>query len=293
MGAAVLDEAKLIAQIEALCCNDVGRGSGPLIDACHGNLYRVARQLGASPRAEVVLLTGFFLPNYGVAETDGPPGAVLLAATLQRLAYRVRLATSPSCFPVVEACAAASPEALRIESIDAAAPTVSRWRAADTRYVLAIEVPGPSADGRARSMRGQPLPADAPWEEVYTAGPWRCLAIGDGGNELGMGSLAQLTRAHIPHGDRIACRVPAEQPIICAVSNWGAAGLAAALLLHLGKPGLIAELLSAAVLRRLLEAALAAGAVDGCSGRAELTVDTLDWDQQAAFHRKLLEVSPC
>ena len=61
------------------------------------------------------------------------------------------------------------------------------------------------------------------------AGPSRvCTAIGDGGNELGMGSALQAVRAAIPLGETIACVVPCDNLLVAGVSNWGAWGLIAA-----------------------------------------------------------------
>jgi hypothetical protein len=61
-----------------------------------------------------------------------------------------------------------------------------------------------SVDGRPRNMRGEDVGAyAAPLDRVFVAGPWRTIAIGDGGNEVGMGSLpAGLIAREIPLGRR-------------------------------------------------------------------------------------------
>ena len=71
-------------------------------------------------------------------------------------------------------------------------------------------------------------------DDLFTGGPWIRIAIGDGGNEVGMGALPrELIAGAVPNGDRIACVTPADHLIVCGVSNWGAYGLLAALSLLL------------------------------------------------------------
>ena len=71
-------------------------------------------------------------------------------------------------------------------------PLIDAWRALGIDWVMAIERCGLSADGRPRNMRGEDLqPYTAPLDQIFTAGPWRTIAIGDGGNEVGMGCSAR------------------------------------------------------------------------------------------------------
>ena len=82
-----------------------------------------------------------------------------------------------------------------------------------------------------RNMRGEDVsPWSAPLDRLFTAGPWRTIAIGDGGNEVGMGALpAGLVAREVPLGSTIACVTPAEFLITAGVSHWGAYGLIAGL----------------------------------------------------------------
>jgi hypothetical protein len=73
------------------------------------------------------------------------------------------------------------------------------------------------------------------------------IGIGDGGNEIGYGVIQDAVKRFKPYGDK--CRCPcgggiaaatgADVLITADVSNWGAYGLAAVLLLLLEKPALI------------------------------------------------------
>jgi hypothetical protein len=100
-------------------------------------------------------------------------------------------------------------------------------------HALSIERCGRSADGAPRNMRGEDISAfTTPLDELFLAGPWQRIAIGDGGNEIGMGSLpASLIGAYVPHGESIACATPADHLIVAGVSNWGAYALIGALAL--------------------------------------------------------------
>ena len=54
------------------------------------------------------------------------------------------------------------------------------------------------------------------------------VGIGDGGNELGMGSLhADIVRT-INLGEQIGCVVPSDAPLVASVSNWGGYALSCA-----------------------------------------------------------------
>ncbi|QDU40552.1 hypothetical protein Mal4_49100 [Maioricimonas rarisocia] len=71
---------------------------------CAGHLEAAARNLASGARA-VGIVTGFAVPldDGPVAETDGPPGAVLLADILTQLGARVWLITDDPCSGALEA----------------------------------------------------------------------------------------------------------------------------------------------------------------------------------------------
>jgi hypothetical protein len=104
------------------------------------------------------------------------------------------------------------------------------------------------------------------------------IAIGDGGNEIGMGRVyARLAREGRLMA-RIACVVPADHLVVAGVSNWGAYGIVA----QLGRLTGRALLHTPAEERRLIEACVAAGAADGITRLHEPTVDGLGTDTHAS-----------
>ncbi len=282
----------VIAAVAAVVQEEVGRNAAPLFAANQGGLAALAAALAAAPAPHVGLITGFFVPDGTppAAETDGPLGAALLAQGLVAAGVPCRLATDSLCR---DACAAALAAAgVAAVPLDAVAPKappwalVRAWREAGVTHALAIERCGPGADGVPRNMRGVDLsPWTAPLHLLFTAGPWQTLAIGDGGNELGMGALPEgLIARHVAHGADIACVVPAERLFVAGVSNWGCYGLIAALALL--RPNWRRPLLAALDGDReaaILAAMVARGpAVDGVSGRQECTVDGLPFARHAA-----------
>jgi len=146
--------------------------------------------------------------------------------------------------------------------------------------MIAVERVGPSEDGRPRNMRGHDISAHtAPLDQIYRGGPWYTVGIGDGGNELGMGTLSRdLVAAAVPNGARIRCIVPSDALIVAGTSNWGAAALVAALSHLAGLPEL-SELLTTGWSQDVLARMQHAGAVDGVLLRPADGVDGLPWTE--------------
>src|SRR5215475_3212005 len=268
--------------IEALVCRDMGRGTQALIDATRGELASAARSLAEA--TGVGLITGFFVPrgNVAAAETDGPVGTALLAAALAACGVPARIAVDSPCADAVRAAAAASGHEVKVDEIGVVdRPGIERvaeaWKQAGVSHAVAIERCGIAADGRPHNMRGvDVLPWTAPLDDLFLGGTWRKIAIGDGGNEIGMGKLpAGLIAQHVPNGAEIACVTPSDHLVIAGVSNWGAYGLMAAL--ALARPEwstTIARFLTAELDLYVTRTIVAeAGAVDGVTARREATVD--------------------
>lgn len=284
----------LVDRIERLVQVDVGRNVAALFDAAGGGLRGAASALLSARSGRVGLITGFYVPQGTppAAETDGPLGAALLAKALGAVGIPCRLATDEPCRG---ACAAALVGAgARDVPIDIIAlgaplaPLIETWRRAGITHAISIERCGRSADGAPRNMRGQDIGSyTAPLDDLFVAGPWETIAVGDGGNEIGMGAISRaLIARHIDHGETIACVTPAQHLIVAGVSNWGAYALIGALaaLREDWRPTLLG-CLDEALDRAVLEAMIEQGpAVDGVSRLPTLTVDNLD----IATHHQVL-----
>ncbi len=283
-----------IAAIEALIHVDVGRNISALCAAAKGGLFAAATALAEAKTLGVI--TGFYVPRGTppAAETDGPIGAALLLHGLAAIGIPGRLATDTPCAP---ACAAALTGAglttpLDIVPLDTPLDTtIATWRAAGITHALSIERCGRATNGRPHNLTGLDIGAHtAPLDDLFLAGPWTTLAIGDGGNEIGMGSLPPaLIAADIANGEAIACVTPAHHLIVAGVSNWGAYALLAALAVL--RPDWRTPLLATLnpdLDRAILAATVQNGpAVDGISRLQTLTVDNLDI---ATHHQKLAAI---
>ena len=275
-------EADRVAAIEALVCRDVGRKTGELIAASAGEFGAAARAL--SRATSVGLITGFFVPRDEVAapETDGPVGTALLAAALAACGVPVRIAVDSPAAGAVRAAMAEAGGGVAVDEValgdgGAVDGLAARWRASGISHVVAIERCGRSPDGRPRNMRGVDVsPWTVPLDDLFLGGPWQKLAVGDGGNEIGMGKLPKgLIARFVPNGASIACVTSCDHLVVAGVSNWGAYGLMAALaVLRPDWAPAIGPFLTAerdlAVTRATVEKA---GAVDGVTARREATVD--------------------
>jgi hypothetical protein len=227
--------ADLLARFEELIrCDPAGRGilsTGEVASRFGvGHLAAAAGHLAEYGR-EVALVTGFAVPTARgpVAETDGPPGAVLLAATCAALGMQVHILTDDVC---AECLRAAAEFAGLASSVVAACPVPATDGAAwcdrflarhpHLTHLIAVERVGPShtpqsyrrrtvagaaddstfeqhvpkeSHDRCFNMRGEPIDAfTAPlhllFDRVAHAAPAaRTVGIGDGGNEIGMGAF--------------------------------------------------------------------------------------------------------
>jgi D-glutamate cyclase len=142
------------------------------------------------------------------------------------------------------------------------------------RAVIAIERPGMTVRGTYHNMFGQDYGEGRARIDylVEEAGERRIptIGIGDGGNEIGMGAIAEAVRKHVPHGEILCARVATDVLLPVGVSNWGCYGIQAALAILTQRPELAHN---SSLEKHLIEAAAAAGLVDGITGKCEATVD--------------------
>lgn len=253
-----------------------------------------------------------------MAETDGPPGALYLARALLALGKKVALVSDGSGLDLLRlGCRLWNLDAPLIDLAAAtgdrrpALGEVLPWPIAERlTHLIAIERVGPShtlesihrQPGNApaaiaqfvdevprehydhsHNMRGMILDRfSAPAHHLFAAarasGHVTTIGIGDGGNEIGMGSIpwsALRAALNQPHAGRIICRVATDFLLLAGVSNWGAYGLACATAALSGREDAIAQWNEASQ-RQLIERLVQeGGAVDGLTRRHEATVDGL------------------
>ena len=295
---------------------------GPL---CPGHLAAAARHLVEHGR-RVLLVTGFFIPGASppAAETDGPPGTVLLAAALKQLGLLIQIATDEPCRTAVEVAAqnmglaseevctiptrheeheswfarllattSHQPPLTHLISLERVGP--SHTSASVQTQLLGSSDSEPSAQqdfdrlvlpqdqDRCHNMRGECIDAHtAPLHRLFelanTRDDIRTIGIGDGGNEIGMGSIPWHElhrRLNGPHAARVPCRIATDWTIVAGVSNWGGQALAAAVLSLTNNTHAARDWTANQQLHSLERLVTDGPAVDGITRLREPTVDGL------------------
>jgi len=272
--------------IDAVLALDLG-GRGIASFFCPGGALAAARAMAGGET--FVIVTGFTVPP-GVAETDGPPGAAVLGRALRLLGAQVRYVTDRLPAPILAAALEALEERAEVEVYPelpgAARLVLDRER---PTHLISIERPGRSRSGDYLSARGESVAKwNLPLDDLFLLAHANrkkkadadivTIGVGDGGNEIGMGNV----RSRLARCGRlmatIASVVPVDHLVVSGTSNWGAYGIVAALERLSGHP----LLHTAAVERKLIQACVDAGAVDGLARTREPTVDGLPADAHAA-----------
>jgi hypothetical protein len=226
-------------------------------------IYRAAAGLVQSTRKgdTVIIVTGAgsgdLIP---MGENDGPVGAAVLARALYwgLGCTPVLVCEQHHADPILAACEAAGVGMRSLELATSThaggalvtAPTVqeeiARW--ADDLLerlrpsaIISIERLGPNSKGVVHGATGlagwNPLVDLAPLFEAAARRQIFSIGIGDAGNEIGFGRIADDVRRIQPHGAVCQCEcgagmatvTPTDVLVVAAVSNWGAYGIEACL----------------------------------------------------------------
>jgi hypothetical protein len=296
-------QKEIIASLETIVQRDVSRDVASLGQEARGGLFDAARSIADCPDPVAVLMTGAFMPwaEPPAAETDGPVGVAELATGLRGAGTAVRVATDSRCEEVVRiALAAADPphdiplDVIPVDGAEAAiAELAARYRDDyGVTHAIAVERLGPADDGRVYDMSGRDVSAfTAPLHRLFDGGPWKRIGIGDGGNELGMGSLSrEAVATAVSLGERIHCSVPCDHLIVSATSNWGAQALlaAVAVLQEDRADALLAHLSAGRDIEILREVVLKGPAVDGVTQTQTPSVDGVETEELARMVSELL-----
>ncbi len=285
------------------------RQQGPICMGAAEIIVNRVREKGGP----VLIATGF-PEGGGVPETDGPVGAALLAralflglgvesvivvdedweAMMRQTCLGAGLAPMP--FPVsgvIEPIAFLRPVYIRTVPKDAeGCRAVSDDLLERTRpsLMIAIERPGANANGLYHGLGGRPLDGMVgDLDYLFRTGKELGLpfiGIGDGGNELGMGVLAEdlpgfspkAADCGIPGRGGVAAATAASHLVISNVSNWGATGIIAALAGLLENEVVFHE---PELETRCIEQCVAGGGVDGMFMAPEPAVDGIsarEWE---------------
>jgi len=235
----------------------------------------------------VILATGFTIISAGRGETDGPPGAAILAEQLEKYGVRTVVITDRHLVPLIRSVF----ETLELTDINirifpqtreqAKVEAENILRVIRPSTLIAVERCGWNKLHVYHNMLGEDISSvTAPLDilfKIVSQARIATIGIGDGGNEIGMGKIRSTVRRYVRYGK--VCRCPCKAGIanitkttnliVSGVSNWGAYALAASFSIlsrlpysHNGKRELA-----------LLQATADAGAVDERSGIISSSVD--------------------
>lgn len=212
----------------------------------------------------VYIITGFVLTPFMQAETDGAVGAVLLARALIHALGAKPVIVCPKEAEKAIFCCGKTAGLNCFENVDETMEKEfsmgiisftkekeeAKGQAEDLikchglpAAVIAIEAPGANEKGEYHNAVGENVTAleaksDVLFHMLCEKGV-RSLAIGDLGNEMGMGTIGDHIRKRIPYSDRGECRCGCKGGILAAskadhiitatTSDWGCYGLIGAL----------------------------------------------------------------
>lgn len=211
----------------------------------------------------VYILTGFVLPPWNHAETDGIVSSVLLCRALVKgLTAKPVLICPEECRKAVQEMSACAGlhlledlEALKdapasmgmvVFTKDGQEAPVQADRLigeAKPAAVVSIECPGCNRKGVYHNATGVDVTAleakqDVLFEKLQKLGVLN-IAIGDLGNEVGMGSIAETLNTYIPKGETIGVYTKTDNLITATVSDWGCYAMIAAMGFLLENPELM------------------------------------------------------
>lgn len=228
------------------------------------------------------IVTGFPIVPEDLWETDGPLGAAVLAEVLQMVGLKPLLITDNGCVEILRAVSPnmqvsefpVNDDQARLEAEN----LISKF---NPSVLIAIERPGWNEKYEYHNMKGHNISRLVGRTDYLFHNSRKSsiatVAVGDGGNELGCGAIAETVRKYVPHGamcqcpcgDGIVAATSADVLVISGVSNWGSYGIAACLSLlknveykHSGEN-------ESKILRRIIEA----GAIDSITLESKPFVD--------------------
>ena len=254
--------------IEEIILNHSTRGMD-LLQKQHPKKYckKAAQNFLELEQGVVFLYTGFYVKGY--AETDGPLGTYFLALAIAKLGYKPIIITDIYCKDYF----------MDIETIYIPLEGMENHKYQklldDYNPVchFSIERLGRDKNGNYLNSKGVSIGEfTAPVDELYMLGGRSSptFAIGDGGNEIGMGNFKEFLKDTL-HVE--PCAIESDYPIIASVSNWGAYGFITYMQLFLRKK----LLPKFDEVEKYMDYILQLGCVDGIKCENVKSVDGKEW----------------
>ena len=257
--------------LEKIILQEDTRNISKLKEFLHENfLYEAAKKI-STKSGKVFIVTGFFISYANSPETDGPPGAVAIGFALKQLGFEVIYITDKWSFSMIKGLLSEEdtlinfPVTSHNKSNSFSKKLIEKY---SPSMVISIERASLVEDGTYRNWKQEDISKyNAKIDYLFTSSLFS-IGIGDGGNEIGMGNLAEKIKSikGLPEQPSIT---KVDDLIISSCSNWGAFGLIAALS-KIKKQNL---LLSVDQVKKIIIKSVDLGAVEGLSGKKIYAVD--------------------
>ena len=227
-------------------------------------------------RGNILIGTGF--PVVKTFETDGPVGAIAMYEAFEKLGATPIIV----CGKPLSLALSAKYRIHEIRVGDHDQREVEALQALEKlqpEAIVSIERPGQAADGGYYNMRGESIGENtACFDTFMDLSDCPTIAIGDGGNEIGMGKvIAAIEKLNI-----IPAVTSCDELIVADVSNWGAYGIISFLSVWNNRD-LLGEIEPLEILRYISEL----GSVDGVTRVNQLTEDGLDASEGKSVLKEL------
>jgi len=274
-------------QIEQLIDPSLGN-RGLRGEWCHGNLEKIVRLLNSARK--VLIITGFCIPECQIGETDGPLGALSIAASLRKLDKEVYIGTDSYSYSISNGASKIIGLSQCIVNIESKSETDFKHLVQSVDVLLFIERPSKAKDGLFYNMNGKNISEYVidtdvciTWAKEMTI---PVVAIGDGGNEVGMGSIASKISKFVPLGSLICAQSRVDYLLLSSISNWGGYAVSAGL----QKMSNEACLNDLETEKKLLYELVKYGAVDGVTKKNEPSVDGVKEHAYFEEYKKILDL---
>ena len=235
------------------------------------------------------ITTGFYILSANAPETDGPPGAIAIGNALEKMGHNVFYVTDKYTVPIMEKYISEKSSIVEFpitNVTDSVSFSKQVIRKKSPSLLISVERCGASEDGIYRNMRDVDISNyTAKIDTLFDLFP-TSIGIGDGGNEIGLGNVAQW----VTKSEKLVqfpARTKVSNLILSSVSNWGAYGLVAALSLKAGFNLLPNTTEEAQLIKHMVNS----GAVDGISGEAAYKVDGFELGEYLWALDKLNEIT--
>lgn len=174
----------------------------------------------------IFIATGFYVAGH--AETDGPPGALIISLALKKLGYTPIILTDKYCLNLFEKYD------IKVIYMDIKFKEGNKFdfiekiiKEHEPKGMISIERCGINIENNYTNMRNISIKdhtaeIDLIFKKYYNIIP--TVGIGDGGNEIGMGNLEHIIKEKL---NLVPCKIKVDKLIISSVSNWGGYGLVA------------------------------------------------------------------